>query len=84
MGLAGGLVTFAILWMLCFFTVLPWGMQSHIDAGEEVVPGADPAAPVKPRLALKAAITTAIASVIWSSLYIVIAYRLVSLDDFPF
>ncbi|HAD24653.1 MAG TPA: hypothetical protein DDW95_00870 [Alphaproteobacteria bacterium] len=84
MGLAGGLVSFAIIWMLCFFIVLPWGIQNHIEAGQEVVPGEDPAAPVRPRLRLKVWITTGVTALLWLALYYILENHLITLDDFPF
>lgn len=84
MGIAGGIVAFAIIWMVVLFTVLPWGMRSHLEAGAEIVPGSDPGAPLRPRLGLKFAITTGIALALWTGLYIMLDRKLVSLDDFPF
>lgn len=84
MGLAGGLVSFAIIWMLCFFIVLPWGIQNHIETGQEVVPGEDPAAPVRPRLRLKVLITTGVTVLLWLALYYILENHLITLDDFPF
>lgn len=84
MGPGGGIVSFAVIWMICLFMVLPWGMRSHIETGATIVPGSEASAPVRPRLLLKFAITTAISLVLWSALYVTVTYRLMSLDDFPF
>lgn len=84
MGLAGGFVSFAIMWMLCFFVILPWGIENHIEAGQEVVPGEDPAAPVRPRLKLKVLITTGVTALLWGVLYYILENHLITLDDFPF
>jgi predicted secreted protein len=37
-----------IVWWLCLFLVLPFGVRNQVDAGE-VVPGSEPGAPVAPR-----------------------------------
>jgi len=84
MGPGGGIVSFAVIWMVSLFMVLPWGMRSHTEAGAEIVPGSEASAPVRPRLLLKFAITTGVALVLWGALYATITYRLLSLDDFPF
>lgn len=84
MGIVGGIVSFACIWMLTLFTVLPWGIRNHLETEQFVVPGSDAGAPVRPRMVLKAAITTGIALVLWAMLYAVIEYRLLTLDDFPF
>lgn len=79
MGIAGSIVSFACIWMVSLFMVLPWGVNNHLEAGEEVIPGTDPGAPVRPRMLLKAGITTVIAVILWSALYVTITYRLISL-----
>jgi predicted secreted protein len=78
-GIAGGLVAFVCIWMVSLFMVLPWGISNHLEAGEEVIPGTDPGAPVRPRMLLKVGITTLIAMLLWGVLYVVITYRLISL-----
>jgi len=83
MGPVGGTVAFACIWMVSLFLVLPWGIRNPHEAGAEIVKGTDPGAPVAPRMLLKVGITTIIALVIWTALFMVIEYRLVTLDDFP-
>ena len=64
MGLVSMLLVFVICWWLIFFLVLPFGIQTREEAGisdEPEQPGLVASAPVKPRLWLKAAITTGIA-----------------------
>jgi predicted secreted protein len=39
---------YAIVWWVCLFIVLPFGVRNQVDAGE-VVPGSEPGAPVAPR-----------------------------------
>ena len=53
----GIVVVFAITWWLVFFMALPFGVRIP----DEPEPGHAPSAPERPRVALKAAITTAIA-----------------------
>jgi len=84
MSLAGGIVAFACIWMVSLFVVLPWGIQNHLEAEQFVTPGTDPGAPVRPRMLLKAAITTGIAVILWLALYAVLEYRLFTLDDFQY
>jgi len=60
----GSLVAiYFIIWWLCLFTVLPFGVRSQVEAGE-VVPGSEPGAPVKPRWGRILGITTAM-SFVW-------------------
>ncbi len=64
MGIAGSIVTFVILWWLVFFTVLPWGVRSQLET-QDVEPGSEPGAPVRPMLKYKFLITTGITLVLW-------------------
>ena len=57
MSTAGALVTFSVTWWLIFFMALPFG----ISPDDSPVPGSDVAAPARPRLLLKALITTVLA-----------------------
>ncbi|MCK9991998.1 MAG: hypothetical protein Dbin4_00518 [Alphaproteobacteria bacterium] len=83
MGPVGGIVAFACIWMVSLFLVLPWGMRNAHEAGVEIVKGTDPGAPVAPRMLLKVGITTLVALVIWTALFVVMEYRLLTLNDFP-
>lgn len=55
-----GIVAFVIIWWVVLFMVLPWGV--HRLENPEV--GQERGAPEKPRLWLKAGITTAISAVL--------------------
>jgi len=68
-----GLVVYIILWWLVFFMALPVGVRSQAeeaeDGGEDIVPGSTESAPVKPRLWLKALITSIIALALYGIFY---------------
>ncbi|UYO00316.1 MAG: DUF1467 family protein [Devosia sp.] len=51
-----------VAWWITFVAVLPIGSESHHETGAEIVAGTDPAAPVRPRLVLKALITSVLAA----------------------
>lgn len=63
--------TFAILWFLALFCLLPVGMGSEADA--------DTDAPVSPRLGLKAIVAGGIAAVLWVVFYLLIAFKILDL-----
>jgi predicted secreted protein len=63
--------TFAILWFLALFCLLPVGMGSEVDA--------DTGAPLSPRLGLKVMIAGAIAIVLWVIFYLLIALKILDL-----
>jgi predicted secreted protein len=58
------IAVFFVVWWLTFVAVLPIGSKSHHEAGVEVVAGADPGAPLAPRLVQKALLTTALSIVL--------------------
>ncbi|MBV9568705.1 MAG: DUF1467 family protein [Hyphomicrobiales bacterium] len=64
---------YVVVWWITIFAILPIGVRSQ-DEAAEVVPGSDPGAPVFPRLALKAIITTAVSAVILAVIYIFHGY----------
>ena len=74
MNIFTGIMVYVIVWWMVLFTVLPWGNQ----ASENVQPGNVESAPERPRLWLKAGITTAIATLIWGIIYWIIASDLIT------
>lgn len=69
-----GFMVYVIVWWLVLFTVLPFGNQ----AAENVQPGTVESAPERPRLWLKALITTVIATLIWAVIYWIIDAHLIT------
>ena len=84
MGLTTGLAIYFIIWWLVLFTVLPWGAKSHYEAETEFEPGTAPSAPVKPRMGMKFAVTTVIATLVFALVYSILTYKLITLDSIPF
>jgi len=62
---------FPIAWFLSFFCLLPFGLGGGFDP--------DTGAPLKPRLALKALLATAIAVVLWLVFYLAIQFKVFDL-----
>ncbi len=56
-------------WWVVLFAVLPWGTRSQNEEPDRLQ-GTDPGAPVAPRLALKAGITTGISLIIFAALLV--------------
>jgi len=65
MNLFLGIAIYVILWWLAFFTMLPIGAQSHHEAGEATVPGAERGAPKVHNLRKKALYAAGIAAIVW-------------------
>jgi predicted secreted protein len=71
-----GLATYAIIWWLVIFMVLPWGVR-RIDP-EDLGEMDDPSAPQNPRMVFKIAITTVLAGIIYGLVYLVIVSGVIS------
>jgi len=80
MSLSLGFAVYLVFWWLTLFMVLPWSV-TRAEA-HELEPGEDPGSPSKPRLALKFAITTVVASVFFGIFYWVQQSGLISFRDF--
>ena len=68
------LALYATIWWIVLFAVLPLGVRSADEAGEERPEGADPGAPVAPQLAKKALLTTVIAAVVFALVALIAKY----------
>ncbi|MBO0736909.1 MAG: DUF1467 family protein [Alphaproteobacteria bacterium] len=70
-----GIVLYVIVWWVTLFAVLPlWVTPAEPDD-----PGHAAGAPKRPRMLLKAAITTVVAALIWLAAYYLINSHLFSL-----
>ena len=62
---ATGLAVYVVVWWIVLFTVLPWGAQPP-DRPEV---GHATSAPDKPRMWLKAGVTTLVAAIVWLGIF---------------
>ena len=69
-----GIMVYVIVWWLVFFTTLPFGVRplEHIETGHDI------GAPAKPRLWMKALVSSIIAGVLFAIIYYVIDADLIS------
>lgn len=65
-------LVFVVVWWLVFFMSLPIGSRSYHEAGAEVEIGNAASAPMRPRVWLKAGISTVIAIVLTIGVYFLI------------
>jgi predicted secreted protein len=80
MSLTLGIAVYFIIWWTVLFAVLPIGVRTQGEAGE-VVPGTPESAPVAPRLLRIVALNTLVATIVFAGVWLVIHYRLISVDD---
>lgn len=59
---------YLVVWWLCLFIVLPFGVRTQHDEGETVL-GTVASAPVRPMLVRKALITSVLAAVVTGAIW---------------
>ena len=72
MTLVSTALIYVVFWWLVFFMALPIGARSYHEAGEEVEAGNVSSAPMRPRLWLKAGVTTGVSAVLTLIAYFLI------------
>lgn len=77
MGWVTGISVYVVVWWVVLFAVLPWGVR----APETPEPGMADSAPVRPRILLKFAVTTAVAALVWVGIYALVASDLISFRE---
>jgi len=77
MGWVSGIAVYVIIWWLVIFMVLPWGIQTI--GADDVARGHASSAPRRPRMLLKAAVTTVVAAVLWLIVFWIIDSGAISL-----
>ena len=75
MSIYGAIITYSVTWWLIFFMALPFGAQPEAEPR----PGNVESAPARPRLLLKAAITTVLAGLATWGIALVIQSGLIQL-----
>lgn len=83
MSLGSSIAIFFIIWWLCLFVVLPFGVRNSHEAGEEVSAGHDHGAPVNPMLWRKVALTTLLSAIVFALVYGQMTYGWISFEDIP-
>ncbi len=69
MSVTSAIAIYFIIWWLCLFLVLPWGVRNAHEAGESVAQGNDAGAPLNPMLGRKALATTILAMFVFGFVY---------------
>ncbi|WP_341702512.1 DUF1467 family protein [Ferrovibrio sp.] len=74
-------IAFIIIYMVVFFCMLPVGVKTADEAGEEKLPGQADSAPVNPRLWFKAGVTLLISLVLFGMYFAAGYYDLLELNE---
>lgn len=81
MDYGSAVVTYIILWWLVFFCLLPFGIRTADEEGEEVEAGHAASAPTRPRIGLKMLAATGIAALLFAGVFAVVELNLFSFRD---
>jgi predicted secreted protein len=84
MRLTSAIAIYFIVWWVCLFAVLPWGVRNANEAGETVNEGHEAGAPVNPMLWRKILATTMLASIVFALILGQITYGWIAFEDIPF
>lgn len=80
MSLLSSIAVYFVLWWLCLFLVLPFGVKSqHETEGRDL--GTDPGAPARPLLLKKVIATTILAAIIFAGVYLYFGVYEKTLED---
>ena len=84
MSLASGIAIYFIIWWVCLFAVLPFGVKNAHETGESVEQGNEAGAPVNPLLLRKVLATTVLAAIVFSFIWGQMTYAWIGFEDIPF
>jgi predicted secreted protein len=80
MTLLGSVAIYFVIWWLCLFVILPFGVKSQHEA-DDVTLGTEHGAPDRPHLVAKALATTLLAAIIFAGVYLYFAVYDKRLED---
>ncbi|WP_026380121.1 DUF1467 family protein [Afifella pfennigii] len=81
MSLVAAIAIYFVIWWLCLFAVLPWGVRSQEEEGG-VTLGTERAAPERPGMGRKLLVNSLLAAVVFALVYVAIAVFGLTLEDF--
>ncbi|APG62603.1 hypothetical protein LPB140_07190 [Sphingorhabdus lutea] len=84
MNIASILAIYFLFWVLCAFLVLPFGIKSHFETGDEILPGHADGAPAnfKPKKIIFR--TTILSAILFGIYYANYVYGWVTQESFNF
>jgi predicted secreted protein len=84
MSIASGIAIYFIVWWICLFLVLPFGVRNAHEVGEAVEQGNDAGAPVRLLLKQKLLATTAVATIVFALIWGQMTYGWIGFENIPF
>ncbi len=71
MSVLSAIAIYFIIWWLCLFLVLPWGVRNSHEEGVSVGAGHEAGAPVNPMLGRKVLANTVLAMIVVVCVYVI-------------
>lgn len=81
MKLTSAFAIYLLIWSICGFLVLPFGVRTHEEAGAERVPGQADSAPHMPMMAKKLIATTLLSIAIFALFYLNFVNGWIGMND---
>ena len=80
MNLVSAFVVFSVTWFVALYCLLPIGVRSQEEAGDDIPEGAMPGAPSKPNLRIKAIGATVISALFTALMWYLVTERILTMD----
>ena len=80
MNLVSAIVVFSVTWFLALYCLLPVGVRSQEEAGDDIPVGAMAGAPSKPNIGLKAIGATVIAALFTALIWYLVTERILTMS----
>lgn len=84
MSIESGLAIYFVVWWVCLFAVLPWGVRNAHEAGEAVEAGNEHGAPVAHHMWRKVIATTVVSAAVFALIWGQMTYHWIGFDDIPY
>ena len=74
MKIGTAIAIYFVVWWIVLFAILPLGVRNAHEAGETILEGNEPGAPVEHQMGRKAIITTVVSAIVFAIIYVSIQY----------
>lgn len=83
MSIVYGIAVFYVMWWIVLIAVLPWGVKTAQETGEQGVAGQATSAPQNPMMLKKVVWTTIVTTLLFCLFKANIDYGWITIDDLP-
>lgn len=83
MGPGSAFAIYLLIWTVTLFVVLPFGVRTHDEEGEEKVSGQADSAPVRPMIIRKLLWNTVLAAIVFGLLWANYEFGWIGVEDLP-